>query len=159
MRIAVTGASGNVGTALARSLLAHGHEVVGISRRPPGTDSRYAAVQWHAIDVTDPDAQTRLRAVFEGADAVVHLVWGFQPTHDRDYLERLDIGGTRRVIAAALAAGVPHLVHQSSLGVYSPAPPDDRPRRTAATRSRSSTCSTPSRASIPPSSSPGPGRC
>jgi nucleoside-diphosphate-sugar epimerase len=127
MRIAVTGASGNVGTALARSLLAHGHEVVGISRRPPGTDSRYAAVQWHAIDVTDPDAQTRLRAVFEGADAVVHLVWGFQPTHDRDYLERLDIGGTRRVIAAALAAGVPHLVHQSSLGVYSPAPPDDRP--------------------------------
>jgi UDP-glucose 4-epimerase len=127
MRIAVTGASGNVGTALVRALLGHDHDVVAIARRPPDEDSPYATARWHALDITAHDAGPRLAAAFEGADAVVHLAWGFQPTHDVDYLERLDVGGTRSVIAAVLAAGVPQLVHQSSLGVYSPAPPDDRP--------------------------------
>jgi len=127
MRIAITGASGNVGTALMRALTSHGHEVVGIARRPPGPDSPYADAHWHAIDLTAPDAAPRLTAAFQGADAVVHLAWAFQPTHDRAYTERLDVGGTENVIAAVLGAGVPHLVHQSSLGVYSPAPRDDRP--------------------------------
>lgn len=127
MRIAITGATGNVGTALVRTLLSHGHEVVGIARRPPAEASPYAAAHWHAIDLTAADAGPRLVAAFDGADAVVHLVWGFQPTHDTAYLERLDVGGTERVVAACLAAGVPQLVHQSSLGVYSPGPRDDRP--------------------------------
>lgn len=127
MRIAITGASGNVGTALVRALSAHGHEVVGIARRPPAPSSRYAEAEWHAVDLTAADAVPRLTAAFAGADAVVHLAWAFQPTHDRDYTERLDVGGTERVIEAVLAAGVPHLVHQSSLGAYSPAPADDRP--------------------------------
>jgi len=127
MRIAVTGASGNVGTAVLRSLLGHGHEVVAIARRPPEGTGPYAAAHWHPVDLTADDAQGRLRSAFEGADAVVHLAWGFQPTHDIGYLEDLALGGSTRVIAAVLEAGVPHLVHQSSLGVYSPAPADDRP--------------------------------
>ena len=127
MRIAITGASGNVGTALLRALSAHGHEAVGVARRPPAPSSRYAAAAWHAIDLTAADAALRLTAAFEGVDAVVHLAWAFQPTHDEDYTERLDVGGTARVVEAVLAARVPHLVHQSSLGAYSPAPADDRP--------------------------------
>jgi len=127
MRIAVTGATGNVGTALVRALMSHGHEVVGIARRPPGQDSPYAGATWHAIDLTDADAGPRMVSAFTGVDAVVHLVWGFQPTHDADYLHRLDVGGSKSVVAACVAAGVPQLVHQSSLGVYSPAPADDRP--------------------------------
>jgi UDP-glucose 4-epimerase len=127
MRIAITGASGNVGTALVRTLSAHGHDVIGIARRPPASDSPYAVARWHAVDLTADDAAGSLAAAFEGADAVVHLAWAFQPTHDREYTERLDVGGTERVIEATLAAGVPHLVHQSSLGAYSPAPHDDRP--------------------------------
>lgn len=127
MRIAVTGASGNVGTAVLRSLLGHGHQVVAIARRPPEGSSPYAAARWHAIDLTAEDAQPQLREAFDGAEAVVHLAWGFQPTHDIGYLEDLALGGSTRVVAAALEAGVPHLVHQSSLGVYSPAPTDDRP--------------------------------
>ena len=123
----MTGASGNVGTALVRALLGSGHEVVGIARRPPDEDSAYATATWHAIDLTDAGAGPRLVSAFAGSDAVVHLVWGFQPSHDIGYLERLGVGGTKRVVAACVAAGVPHLVHQSSLGVYSPAPADDRP--------------------------------
>ena len=61
-----------------------------------------------------------LRDAFAGADAVVHLAWGFQPSHDLAYLEELGVGGTRRVLEAVTAASVPHLVHMSSLGAYSP---------------------------------------
>ena len=56
----------------------------------------------------------------------MHLAWGFQPSHREDYLEELGVGGTRRVIEAATAAGVRHLVHMSSVGAYSPKR-DDQP--------------------------------
>jgi UDP-glucose 4-epimerase len=56
----------------------------------------------------------------------VHLAWGFQPSHDTAYLERLGVGGTRLVVEAVGNAAVPHLVHMSSVGAYSPKR-DDRP--------------------------------
>jgi NAD(P)-dependent dehydrogenase (short-subunit alcohol dehydrogenase family) len=49
MRIVVTGASGNVGTALLRALRADSaspHEIVGICRRTPPAVPPYAEVQW-----------------------------------------------------------------------------------------------------------------
>jgi len=116
VRIVITGASGNVGTALLRRL--SGHEVVGVCRRPPGGTAPYDGVRWVSLDLAAP--APALAPVVEGADAVVHLAWGFQPSHDIDYLERLGVGGTRAVVRAAQEAGVPHLVHMSSLGAYSP---------------------------------------
>jgi nucleoside-diphosphate-sugar epimerase len=126
MRIAITGASGNVGTAVTRRLLAEGgYDVVGIARRPPepaGADG----VEWHPLDLTEDACLPHLERAFAGADAVIHLAWGFQPSHDEAYLRELGVGGTRRVVTAATRAGVPHLVHQSSMGAYSPRS-DDRP--------------------------------
>src|SRR6476659_8370656 len=129
MRIVVTGLSGNLGTALLRRLLADGgHELVGVVRRPPGDDQPYRGASWVSLDVAQEGAAHRLREVFAGADAVVHLAWGFQPSHVPEYLDRVGIEGTRAVLRAADAAGVGHLVHMSSLGVYSPAPRrSDRP--------------------------------
>jgi UDP-glucose 4-epimerase len=121
VRIVVTGASGNIGTALLRRL-AGGHHVVGVCRRPPCGGEPYRAAGWVALDLADPDAERALQPVVDGADAVVHLAWGFQPSRDAGYLERVGVGGTRAVLGAARAAGVPHLVHLSSLGVYSPGP-------------------------------------
>jgi len=57
MRIAVTGSSGLVGSALVPSLLSAGHEVVRLKR----------PAQW------DPAGRTVHASVFSGADAVVHL--------------------------------------------------------------------------------------
>jgi nucleoside-diphosphate-sugar epimerase len=120
VRVVITGATGNVGTALVRAL-EHDErvdEVLGIARRlpqapPPDTT-------WRALDVGGDD----LAAAFEGADAVVHLAWEIQPAHEPRRLWRTNVVGSRRVFAAAAAAGVRALVHASSVGVYSPGPKD-----------------------------------
>lgn len=116
-RVVVTGATGNVGSALVARLAATGHDVVGIARRPP---PEAGDVGWVALDLTRAEDEPALRAAVEGADAVVHLAWGFQPSHRLDLLEELGVGGTRRVLEAVTDAGVPHLVHMSSVGTYSP---------------------------------------
>lgn len=119
MRIAVTGATGNVGTAVVRRLVAEDHEVVGLARRIPTTGVHADRVEWRSVDLST-DCVEELEGSLRGCDAVVHLVWGFQPSHDVAYLERLGVGGTEQVLQAAYAAGVRHVVHQSSIGAYAP---------------------------------------
>jgi nucleoside-diphosphate-sugar epimerase len=124
MRIVITGASGNVGSAVVRRLAGEGqHQLVGVVRRPPPPTGSFEGVEWVSLDLTRDDRA--LHDAFRGADAVVHLAWGFQPSHREDYLEELGVGGTRRVIAAATATGVRHLVHMSSVGAYSPKRDDE----------------------------------
>lgn len=120
MRIVVTGASGNVGTALLRRLSEPdaGHELVGVVRRPPRPTGVYANVRWHELDLADPGAAGDLPRIFDDADAVVHLAWGFQPTRNTEYLARQGVGGTRSVLDAAHAASVGQLLHMSSVGTY-----------------------------------------
>ena len=125
MRIVITGATGNVGTALLRRLAdRREHELVGLARRVPDAQPS-ARVAWVSADLTDPACQTLLEGTFGAADAVVHLAWGFQPSHDVDYLAELGVGGTRRVLDAVAGAGVPHVVHMSSIGAYSPKRDDE----------------------------------
>lgn len=121
MRIVITGASGNIGTAVLRRLGAEGgHELVGIARRAPTSPPDGVEAEWVGADLTNDECVGTLVQAFARADAVVHLAWGFQPSHDLTYLEELGVGGTRRVLSAVTSAGVPHLVHMSSIGAYSP---------------------------------------
>src|SRR5688572_4544705 len=122
MRIVVTGATGNVGTALLRSLAADERveEIVGIARRLP--DWRNPRTRWVRADV----AAEPLQPHFAGADAVVHLAWLIQPSRDVGELERVNVEGSRRVFEAAAQAGAGALIHASSVGAYSPGPKDRR---------------------------------
>ncbi len=121
MRIVITGASGNVGTALLRRLAGGAHQLVGMSRRRmPPTVPPYSGAEWVCADIGRPDAGPRLRSAFADADAVVHLAWLIQPTRDRQVMRRANQDGTAAVAEAAVAAGVRHLVHQSSIGAYAP---------------------------------------
>ena len=121
MRVAVTGASGNVGSAIVPALLAAGHHVVGVCRRPP-QDSR---VSWVTADLAQ-DSARRLDTAFTGADAVVHLAWAIQPGWRPDYTSRVAVGGTRQVLDAVARCGVTTLTHMSSVAAYSPAPRSTR---------------------------------
>ncbi|MEJ5945057.1 NAD-dependent epimerase/dehydratase family protein [Pseudokineococcus basanitobsidens] len=117
MKVLVTGASGNVGTALRRRLAREDDvEVVGLVRRPPRED---AGVRWVSADLASPSSVPVLERELEDADAVVHLAWRLQPSHDVAAMHAVNVDGTRRVATAAAAAGV-HLVHASSVGAYAP---------------------------------------
>ncbi len=65
MRVAVTGSSGLIGSALVTRLEAAGHTVIRVVRRP--TTPGQGAITW------DPDAGTIDRAGLEGIEAVIHL--------------------------------------------------------------------------------------
>jgi nucleoside-diphosphate-sugar epimerase len=120
-KIVVTGASGNVGTAVLRRLRNQPEvELHGVARRPPAVEAPYDAASWHTLDLTGDAAPQGLRDVFVGADTVVHLVWAFQPTRDIAYLREVGVTGTQRVVEAAAAAGVRHVVYISSVGTYAP---------------------------------------
>jgi UDP-glucose 4-epimerase len=125
MRVVIVGATGNAGTALVRRLRNEpGMDLTGVVRRLPPPAEPYDAVDWHSCDIGAPDAAQRLTAIFQGADAVVHLAWQIQPSHDQRRLFRTNVLGSRAVAEAALRAGVPTLAFASSVGVYSPGPKD-----------------------------------
>ncbi|MGC0238761.1 NAD-dependent epimerase/dehydratase family protein [Arthrobacter nitrophenolicus] len=133
MRIAITGASGNAGTALLRNLQGHlskkpgSLEVVGMSRRLPDTTREpYSGVDWHTLDVGLERDKPLLEAALRGVDAVVHLAWQIQPNRDLEQLYRTNVTGTRNVLAAAKAAAAKQVVCASSVGAYSKAPKDRR---------------------------------
>jgi nucleoside-diphosphate-sugar epimerase len=115
MRIAVIGASGNVGSSLLRALEADDavDEVVAIARRPPAP--RTGKAVWRAADVSSDDLVPLLR----GASAVVHLAWAIQPSHDAEATHRINVLGSRRVLEAAVEAQVGTVVAASSVGAYS----------------------------------------
>jgi nucleoside-diphosphate-sugar epimerase len=121
MHVVVTGATGNVGTALVQALLDDPAvaRITGIARRTPAM--RPERVTWVAADVAEDDLVPAMR----GADAVVHLAWAIQPSHDRETLRRVNVDGSARVFDATVRAGVPALVHASSVGAYAEGPKDE----------------------------------
>jgi UDP-glucose 4-epimerase len=122
MRVVVLGASGNVGTSVLQSLAAEPavDSVVGVARRIP--ERSFPKTEWRQADI----ASSPLRPLFQGADAVVHLVWLIQPGRDKQQLHAVNVEGSARVLRAVAAARVPTLVYASSIGAYAPGPKDHR---------------------------------
>lgn len=112
-RVVVTGATGNLGSSLVELLAAAGADVVGLARHRPPTGPD---VRWVEADVAEAD----LVPIFRGADAVVHLAWRIQPSHQPDELWRTNVVGSSRVFDAVERSGAGALVHASSVGAYSP---------------------------------------
>ncbi|MFD8013299.1 NAD-dependent epimerase/dehydratase family protein [Streptomyces sp. NPDC058955] len=127
LRVVVTGATGNVGTSVVRALASTSEvaSVLGLARRLPGLELR--GVEWAAVDLSRDGDEPRLAQYVADADAVVHLAWRFQPTHDPVTTWRTNVLGTLRVCDAVAAARVPALVCASSVGAYSPGPESGAP--------------------------------
>jgi len=118
MRVAITGATGNVGTSVIEILAGDPrvHEIVGLSRRLP--KASFEKTHFVQADVAESD----LLPLFTEMDAVIHLAWQIQPSHRERQLERTNLLGSRRVFDAAAECAVPALIYASSVGAYSPAP-------------------------------------
>ncbi len=109
MKILVTGASGLMGRTVATALIQRGDEVTVLQRRPSGLACRELLG-----DIVD-DAVVRTATA--GQDAVLHLAAKVDVVGPWAQYVRINIEGTRSVVQACLAAGVPRLVNISSPSV------------------------------------------
>jgi uncharacterized protein YbjT (DUF2867 family) len=110
--ILVTGGTGFVGGHVVHELRGRDLSVRCVVRDPHKA-AKLAAWGCELVqgDVTDSAA---LRRAVDGVDAVVHLV-AIRQGRDRDF-ERIMVGGTRDLLAAAKEVGVRRFVHMSALG-------------------------------------------
>lgn len=119
-RIAITGASGAIGSRLVRSLRTAGHEVVALCRRAPVDCD--AGVRWEAFSLSDPPDVTasKLRDV----DQLVHLaavIPGVAPGWEGEARYWTDnVLGTQRLVEAMKLAKVGRLVLTGTANVYEP---------------------------------------
>jgi len=111
--LAITGATGFVGSAVLDEALAQGHTVRALARRE---QAPRAGVEWVRGDLNDTAA---LAALVQGADAVVHVA-GLTNTPDPAEFEVANVTGTANVLAAMTGAGVKRLVFVSSLSARKP---------------------------------------
>jgi nucleoside-diphosphate-sugar epimerase len=109
MRVLVTGASGLLGGAVARSLAERGDDVVLMQRRPSGLD-----LPERLGDLLDRDA---VRSAVQGMDGVVHLAAKVNVVGAWADYAAANVDGTRALLGAARAAGVGRFVQVSSPSV------------------------------------------
>lgn len=126
-RIVVTGATGTIGGAVCRALLARGDQVVGLSRDPArAAASASDGVQWHAWP--GPLAVPPPAEALAGADGVIHVLG--EPVSQRwTAAAKRRIRESRVLATRNLVAGLrslddgrrpPVLISQSATGFYGP---------------------------------------
>jgi uncharacterized protein (TIGR01777 family) len=112
MRVAVTGATGMIGSALVRALVARGDEVTAVSRN---ADRASATLDVPAETWTDPKAERPPLDALRGRDAVVHLLGEVIAQRWSDETKR-EIRDSRVLSTRNLVAGLAALA------------PEERPR-------------------------------
>jgi len=119
--VAVTGASGFVGGAVAAALLAQGAQVRALVRSDAA--GRTAAALGAAPVRGDLEDHDALRDLMHGCDLVVHVA-GVNAGCIRDPapMYRVNVRGPAAVIEAAAAAGVARVVHTSSAAAVAEPP-------------------------------------
>jgi uncharacterized protein (TIGR01777 family) len=119
MRIAITGSSGLIGTALSARLADEGHDVVPVVRRKPSDNEIGWSVDENRID----------DGAFDGIDVVVHLAGAgigdkrWTDDYKRDILESRTVGTALVAKAINDAANPPSvLLSGSAIGYYGSSP-------------------------------------
>lgn len=114
-KVLVTGATGFIGSAVVRALLAEGRSVVALIQ--PGADASGLtglAVESRTADLRDAAA---IRHAMAGCSSVFHLaaLYRFWTRDPHDFYA-VNVGGARNVLAAARDAGVARVVYTSTVG-------------------------------------------
>lgn len=115
MRIAMTGATGFVGNSSLQAILAAGHSVSALVRKPQVHDFGNS-VDVTAGDLSDDNALAKWASE---ADCIVHVAGAIAAPSESEFF-KVNFLGTRRVFAVAAAAGVKRMIYISSLTARMP---------------------------------------
>lgn len=123
MKALVTGASGFVGAALVRRLLAGGHDVRVLVRRASVRQNIDGLpVETVTGDLLD---HASLASAIRGCDALFHCAADYRIwVPDPERMFRINVDGTRALMLAALQAGVSRIVYTSSVATLATATAD-----------------------------------
>jgi nucleoside-diphosphate-sugar epimerase len=107
MHIFITGASGFVGGAAARELVAKGHTVSAMSR----SDKSDTTIRALGATPVRCDLETISAEHLKGIDAVIHAAAFVEAWGPKDAWYKSNVLGTQAVLDAARAAGVKRFIH------------------------------------------------
>jgi nucleoside-diphosphate-sugar epimerase len=119
VKVFVTGGTGFIGGAVVRQLRARGDDVVALVRSPAkGAPLEALGCTLVAGDLGDERA---IRSGMEGCDAVIHAAAIYEvgiPASARAPMREANVGGTERVLGAALELGIGKVVYVSTVGAF-----------------------------------------
>ena len=119
MRVFVTGGAGFIGRSVCRQLRERGDEVVAVVRDPGrAIELEDIGCEVRAGDLTSPEA---LAGGMRSCDGVIHLAGSYKvgvPAKERPRMYDANVGTTHRVLGAAIATGVPRIVHVSTVNAF-----------------------------------------
>ncbi|MEI6042927.1 MAG: SDR family oxidoreductase [Chloroflexota bacterium] len=120
--VLVAGASGDVGRRVVKTLLQEGIAVRALVRnKAKAAELEKLGASVVLIDLTDEvNAPKILKKAMEGVTAVISALGTRQPFSFTNGLRQVDYFGNRRLVDAALAAGVNHFILNSTMGLASP---------------------------------------
>jgi len=118
VKVLVPGISGRLGRLLADELLAAGHDVIGMDRRP--FREAPEGVEMHEVDIRKRAAEDVFRRV--RPDAVIHMATVTHLIVQSEDRYRINLGGTRAVFEHSHAYGVEHVVFYGRHTYYGAAP-------------------------------------
>ncbi len=114
--VAVTGASGYIGTRLLHQLEADPEvqKIVGVDVKSPRGE--FSKLEFHRLDVRDP----RIFELFQskGVKEVIHLAFIVNPLHDDALMHDIDVRGSKNVLDATAACEAEHLIVASSTSAF-----------------------------------------
>lgn len=116
MKALVTGATGFLGSHLINRLIDRGDEVRALVR--PSSDTSHLREKGVALVVGDVIRPKTLTEAARGMEVVYHAAAKVSDWGPWSEFERTTINGTRNVLEAATAAGVPRLLYVSTDGIY-----------------------------------------
>jgi dihydroflavonol-4-reductase len=119
VKVFLTGATGFIGGEVARQLRERGDEVLCLVRSPEKA-GKLTELGCELVS-GDLSSEAPIRKGMEGCDAVIHAAAVYEvgiPASQRPAMREANVGGTERVLGAALQEKIPRVVYVSTVGVF-----------------------------------------